>query len=696
VTVLLPLPTLDDRRWPDLVEEARSLIPLYAPDWTEHNVSDPGITILELLAWIAEMQVFQLDQVPARHRRKFLQLVGVEPRPPRPSRCVVRFAPAPGGPSLRVPATTECEVPGGPRFRTLEDVWAVPASIETITAHTAAGDVVLDGRRGRGEPLAVLGEDPRPGDALVLGLSAALPVGRGVALAVTCEHDGDGALPDAHHSARTAWELRVGPGRWRRLVPDTEVVDGTRALTRDGIVRISAPELTTPDADGRHLLRCRLVAGRHDAAPRLRDVALNGEMAEQAVPAATLTLRLAPGATVAAAPLPGRRERLGIERSPDGDIVALDTGNDTAPALLVLAYRAATDAEPGLLTVEAEAAATGDGRPALIAEVSEPPVAADSVRVWTVEGSGADTAWRRWTLRDDLDASRAADAHAVLDAAAGLIVFGDGVHGRTPPPGALVVVEHHVTLAAAGVAAAGAIDRLSDSPHNRGLQPPAVAVTNPVATAGGAAAETLEEAEARAGALAERRSRAVTLADYEELARSTPGTRVARAHARANVHPGLQCVEAVGVVTVVVVPYLSPGRPEPSRGLLRAVAGQLEPRRVVGTRIEVTGPVYTEVAVRARVQPLGDVPAGPLADAVAAAVDAFLDPLTGGPDEDGWPLGRDVVRSEVLQVIDGVPGVDHVVELDLLRGGCPTCGNVCLEPLALVAAGTHAIEVVRG
>jgi hypothetical protein len=83
-------------------------------------------------------------------------------------------------------------------------------------------------------------------------------------------------------------------------------------------------------------------------------------------------------------------------------------------------------------------------------------------------------------------------------------------------------------------------------------------------------------------------------------------------------------------------------------------------------------------------------------DAVAAALDAFLDPLAGGPGGDGWPLGRDVVRAEVLQVIDGVAGVDHVIELDLLIAGGPTCGNVCLEPLALVAPGVHAIELVRG
>lgn len=87
----LPLPNLDDRRWADLVDEGRALLPVHAPDWTDHNVSDPGITLLEILAWVAEMDVFRADRVPERHRRKFLALAGIRPRPPAPASTVLRL-----------------------------------------------------------------------------------------------------------------------------------------------------------------------------------------------------------------------------------------------------------------------------------------------------------------------------------------------------------------------------------------------------------------------------------------------------------------------------------------------------------------------------------------------------------------------------------------------------------------------------
>jgi Baseplate J-like protein len=71
----LPLPNLDDRTYADLVEEARTLIRTYQPEWTNYNASDPGITLVELFAWLAEMLIYRADQVPDRHRLAFLQLL---------------------------------------------------------------------------------------------------------------------------------------------------------------------------------------------------------------------------------------------------------------------------------------------------------------------------------------------------------------------------------------------------------------------------------------------------------------------------------------------------------------------------------------------------------------------------------------------------------------------------------------------
>ena len=77
----ITLPNLDDRRYADLVEEARALIPTYAPEWTDHNESDPGITLIELFAYLSEMLIYRLNRVTDANRYAFLKLLDPEFKP---------------------------------------------------------------------------------------------------------------------------------------------------------------------------------------------------------------------------------------------------------------------------------------------------------------------------------------------------------------------------------------------------------------------------------------------------------------------------------------------------------------------------------------------------------------------------------------------------------------------------------------
>jgi hypothetical protein len=79
----IPLPNLDDRSYADLTAEARALIPSLDPAWTNHNPSDPGITLVELLAWLTEMLLFQVNQVTPASTENFLKLLN-GPRWARP------------------------------------------------------------------------------------------------------------------------------------------------------------------------------------------------------------------------------------------------------------------------------------------------------------------------------------------------------------------------------------------------------------------------------------------------------------------------------------------------------------------------------------------------------------------------------------------------------------------------------------
>ena len=218
--------------------------------------------------------------------------------------------------------------------------------------------------------------------------------------------------------------------------------------------------------------------------------------------------------------------------------------------------------------------------------------------------------------------------------------------------------------------------------------------TNPLPAQGGAAAQTLDLASAAVAPAREITDRAVTLEDYQRLAKQTPGVRLARAEARANVYPALPWAAAPGNITVIVLSPLPVARPSAGPGLLRLVQSYLRRRRVIGTAVHVVAPSYVRVSIRTIIARKRGASAAALPARVAAALDRFFHPLRGGDDGAGWPFGRDVYRAEVLQVIDAVEGVEHVVSLELVpEGGEPTCGNLCIGPFGLVDSGPHDVTV---
>ena len=82
----IPNPSLDDLTFEQLVEEAKKNIPLFTKAWTNFNLSDPGITILELFAWLTENQIYTLNKITKRNYVKFLNLLGVRPFESNPSK----------------------------------------------------------------------------------------------------------------------------------------------------------------------------------------------------------------------------------------------------------------------------------------------------------------------------------------------------------------------------------------------------------------------------------------------------------------------------------------------------------------------------------------------------------------------------------------------------------------------------------
>ena len=648
----LPKPTLDNRRHDQLVSEGRALIPRLAPAWTDQNASDPGITLLELGAWLAEQNIYRFDRVSDEALRAFVRLVGVEPRMPAVARTVVSILHGNASGLALPPRMQLADAGGAPAFETVRDLFASPCRLGRVLAGAAAGLVDVTAANAALAPFDAFGARPRPGHALYLGFDRALDaVDARLALHVWTDHwrsdaqtqatlraehaeltaQGRGRCvpPDwrVHYRVRTVWEFYAGAERW---LPLAEVEDETRALTLSGFVRFAAPAGHQPPSPGQpFFIRCRILRGRFECPPRLAHVGFNAVPCEHAL-------------------------------SVDETQVGLARGHAQAEFDLGLA-----------------------------------PVVAGTVRLRLDDGAGS--VQNDWREAPDFERAGPFDRVFTLEPERGLIRSGDGLRAAILPARHQLFAAFRTGGGPAGNVDAATLVALPASAHNQALLPALTALAAPLEVAqhfpatGGAVRETLAGAQARAFDLASAVDKAVTLEDIERIALATPGVPVARVRAVAGLDPLLPCYPAPGVVTLIVIPPCPRPAPMPSRALLDAVERHLDARRLVTSEIHAIAPRYRRVGVSATLHLACEADPATVRHAAQARIAAFLDPLDGGPEGKGWPFGRTVYRTEMLALLAAVPGVSRVTALSLHAGGggsggsaagCSgncggTCGGTC-------------------
>lgn len=88
---MLPIPKLDDRSYEEIRDEAIKNIIRHCPEWTNHNASDPGITLIELFSAMSEMLLYRLNRVPEKNYLAFLDMIGINQRLASPAKTRVQF-----------------------------------------------------------------------------------------------------------------------------------------------------------------------------------------------------------------------------------------------------------------------------------------------------------------------------------------------------------------------------------------------------------------------------------------------------------------------------------------------------------------------------------------------------------------------------------------------------------------------------
>jgi len=336
--------------------------------------------------------------------------------------------------------------------------------------------------------------------------------------------------------------------------------------------------------------------------------------------------------------------------------------------------------------VEDEDLGKGKGTPDQKVLLKKTPVIHGSL-VLEVKKEGGNM--QTWSEVDDFDDSGPEDTHYLFDSVNGEITFGNGLNGRIPSGNEqIMAVLYQTTLGARGNILQNMTFRFKHG-HS------GITGTNLKEASGGKDPESLDDAIVRVRKDFKTPYRAITKEDYEKLTIATPGLRVHRAEIIPCYNHNYPCIHFSDTVTVVAVPVTRGQRrtPEPGTGFLETIENHLNAHRLVTTNIHVIGPEYIEVAIHCTVHLKKRSSEEKVKKRVKEALNKYLEPLNGGPDNKGWPLGRSVYPSEVFQIVDKVEGVNYVTDVVLYAGGQKYISGkaVPLPRNGLTCSGQHEI-----
>ncbi len=631
----LTAPNLDDRQFADIAAQAKTLIPRYAPEWTNFNESDPGITLVELFAWMTEILTYRLNQVPDLNYIKFLQLIGIELQPAQPAVAELTFSVArPDIVSVIVPQGTQVAAAGTSTqpivFETDQSLTAIGAVLTAVQIFDGSGYTVQTNQNvNASQWFYPFGQNPQASNALLLGFysPASFPTAS-IDLAVSLYHDPlnqpimqcGGTLPPP---ARIAWEYYSG-AQW---VSINITSDGTRAFSQNGHVLFPGPGnniASSPNvgsvSQSLYWIRARLATATYETPPQIAAIRTNTTSATQAI---TFTNEILGGSN----------------GQPNQTFQVTNT-----PVVVLPTPVQATNSDNTQVTVTSLQLAIDQG-----------------------DGNG----FVVWQQVDDFFSSGPTDRVYVLDRNTGVVTLGDGENGaiavanQANSTANVVAQSYRSGGGSQGNVGATTITQLQTFVQSIN------AVTNNDPATGGTDEESVATAKARASLALQSNNRAVTLNDFQYLATQAPGANVARAFAIAMYHPNFPNGQIPGVVTVIVVPNSPSPNPTPNQTTLQAVCTYLDSHRLLTSEVYVVGPVYRKIKVSVQILVLPGFDLATVQNAVQSNLTTFFDPLVGGNVQPGvygtgWPFGGEIYYSDVYRIIIQTPGVQRIQDNQLL------------------------------
>lgn len=714
---MINLPRLDDQLYIEILNNARRKIPRLIPEWTDFNPSDPGVTLLELLAWLKEMQQYHLDRVTDINRVKFLKLLGCKP-----------LEVCPSSTNIMMNGSHSCfPLPKGSRFacgdiifESSKKTWVHDYRIDSIMVYDGSHHVDQSNSLGEYDiSFYAFGEDPKPGNAIYFG--SASPFTPGQRYDFWFEIFDDYPVrrnPKPHGAKQDLSVLRWETYRNDTWVPISDLDDGTDGFLRNGSFEFQLEEenqkCIIPGYDKeRYWIRARLVKASCEESPKIRNIytcygpvrqhrtitevhQLKSEVGNQVTLDTWLSLHGDIELQM------GSPEKGWVVTPEDvTDIIHVQRDDKNASCHIRINgmgpggdgpdYYRVVFIDPDFTLMRT--IGSSDGLPHQKFRVHQyGNILREGFTIQVAEKDKQGTLrWHDWSCDGELHARRNTDRCFGLDYEEGILFFGDNENGLTPPAGQdnIRILTCKTSEGSRGNVNRGSIDRMPSLEFIAKSEIENLVVENMEDCTGGEDEESIQQAINRLKQGLKIPSRAVTVEDFEYLTASTPGYRIALAKAiPASLSEG-------SIVRVAVLPFSYKQKPQPDKAYITGIRNHLEKFRLVGTMIEVVPPQYIEISIYAEVVPAN--PSDDLEERILNQLNDYLSTIGKIGGGNGRSFGDPIFESDIISMINTINGVSYVKRVFISAHGNGWSkskgGDIHIPYNALLMPGQHEINI---
>lgn len=617
---MLPTLNLDDEQYPEISKRAKKLISTMYPEWTDYNEHDPGITLIELFAWLQEMQQYHLNQISKESYAKYLRLLGVHRKGNTPARVYLNVPASSGNLYIRKGCTAYA---GDIPFETVSEEFVGQSEIRKLCSYHGVGEKAdyqeMDLKQGLFQYFP-FGTEPVPEACFEMFLSQPICKGEVISLYVQVyEKYPVERNPIGDREFYPLAEITYDYFDGAQWLPIKVIRDDTWQLITSGAIKLKIPEHsysegdgnTEPNEDGKdgvYKLRLTLHRTEYDTAPIIEKIHMNmiEVIQRQTLIESYYTKAVwRDGRYLVWDPM--------VEVEEEMQTVFIETGENTyrlaRSKLLNRGYKndcfelleeenqgqeipiqiVHCRTRPQLLSNLQE----GDGFPNQVYELFEKGIIAEEFDL-LIEDEVQKASYHRWTRVEDFDQSSPEDRHYIVDEEKGVVRFGDCIHGRAPE-GRIQMISYAITKGIDGNVMPGKIDSMEVCHHS-------IAVTNYQNARFGSNCESIAQCFENWRMNSAQPSRAVTYKDYEEVVLSTPGLMVRKAKAIpiTRMKKGDGSVED-HCIYLVVDPYTTLKQRTLSQAYLRNIYRRLEQVRMVGTKYHILSAEQIGISIYAEV-----------------------------------------------------------------------------------------------